>query len=430
MTGTVTLGANHLALLPSKSDLYGKLPGGTGRSDYCTDQSKVGDAENGVGAYLGKGDQAKKFVKAWCYIHQMMRVNSLNDELCYQFYYWLGGMVSKSQNGQTSFQTVMDSIYKDLKSSTLGNICTNLYPSIDQSAFEQRKIMYDYTQDYLSILGYSSTGDETCDTAYHDHLEKLKGACDPITSHCNEDTNKNGLYCTWFAGKKDEYCKPDKLSKLTCKKVMNPGSSGPGSTGTWNPDSSGSGSIGTWNPGSSGSGSTGHQSPGSSGPGSTGTWKPGSSGPGSTGTWNPGSSGTGSTGNQNTGSPRPGFTGTWNPGSSGTGSTGNQNTGSPRPGSTASQAGGSAVIPGAVSGALAAVGLPALAYFFYKYKSHLFLFSLKGNNHSGNGRMSRRKRSLRREFNDFEGEDDSTEYDLATEYSSEYSIPYTSSSSR
>ncbi|ANQ09981.1 SICA antigen [Plasmodium coatneyi] len=44
-----------------------------------------------------------------------------------------------------------------------------------------------------------------------------------------------------------------------------PGSSGPGSTGTWNPASSGTGSTGTWNPGSSGSGSTGTWNPGSSG---------------------------------------------------------------------------------------------------------------------------------------------------------------------
>ncbi|ANQ10984.1 KIR protein [Plasmodium coatneyi] len=78
------------------------------------------------------------------------------------------------------------------------------------------------------------------------------------------------------------------------------------------------------------------------------------------------------------------------------------------------------IVPGAVSGGLAAIALPTLAYFFYKYKSHLFFF--KGNNSSGNGR-SRSKRSLRREFNEFE--DDST-----TEYSSEYSLPYTSSSSR
>ncbi|ANQ07939.1 Uncharacterized protein PCOAH_00021350 [Plasmodium coatneyi] len=80
----------------------------------------------------------------------------------------------------------------------------------------------------------------------------------------------------------------------------------------------------------------------------------------------------------------------------------------------------SAIAPAAVSGgALAALGLPALAYFFYKYKP----FFLNKRNHSGGG--SRKKRSLRRKFNEFEEDDDT----LTTINLSEYSIPYTSSSS-
>uniref|UniRef100_A0A8C9JHZ5 Fibrinogen alpha chain n=1 Tax=Panthera tigris altaica TaxID=74533 RepID=A0A8C9JHZ5_PANTA len=97
----------------------------------------------------------------------------------------------------------------------------------------------------------------------------------------------------------------------------NPGSSTPGSSGTWNPGSTGPGSSGAWNPGSSG--------PGSSGPGSSGAWNPGSTGPGSSGAWNPGSSGPGSSG--------PGSSGAWNPGSSGPGSSGGWNPGSSGPGS-------------------------------------------------------------------------------------------------
>ncbi|ANQ08843.1 Variable surface protein Vir7-like protein [Plasmodium coatneyi] len=119
---------------------------------------------------------------------------------------------------------------------------------------------------------------------------------------------------------------------------------------------------------------------------------------------------------QSPGSSGPGSTGTWKPGSSG-------------PGTIGSEDGGSGVVPAAVSGGLAAVGLPALAYFFYKYKSHPFLFFLKGNNSSSGG--SRRKRSaIRREFNKFDDDDDytsTTEYDSTN--SSEYSIPYSTSSS-
>ncbi|XP_025294958.1 fibrinogen alpha chain [Canis lupus dingo] len=123
----------------------------------------------------------------------------------------------------------------------------------------------------------------------------------------------------------------------------NPGSSTPGSAGTWNPGSTGPGSAGPWSsgstrPGSTGPGSAGTWStrPGSTGPGSAGTWSsgstgPGSTGPGSTGTWSSGSTGPGNTG--------PGSTGTWSsgstgPGNTGLGSTGTWSSGSTGPGNT------------------------------------------------------------------------------------------------
>ncbi|XP_046946375.1 fibrinogen alpha chain [Lynx rufus] len=121
----------------------------------------------------------------------------------------------------------------------------------------------------------------------------------------------------------------------------NPGSSTPGSSGTWNPGSSGPGSSGAWNPGSTGHGSSGAWNPGSSGPGSSGPGSSGSTGPGSSGAWNPGSSGPGSGSTWNTGSTGVSSAGTWNTesasswssGSTGTGSGGSWSSGTPQPGS-------------------------------------------------------------------------------------------------
>ncbi|XP_072580992.1 fibrinogen alpha chain [Vulpes vulpes] len=100
----------------------------------------------------------------------------------------------------------------------------------------------------------------------------------------------------------------------------NPGSSTPGSAGTWNPGSMGPGSAGTWStrpgstgPGSAGTWSSGSIGPGSTGPGSTGTWSSGSTGPGTTG---PGSTGTWSSGSTRPGNTGLGSTGTWSSGSS------------------------------------------------------------------------------------------------------------------
>ncbi|ANQ07922.1 KIR protein [Plasmodium coatneyi] len=309
-----------------------------------------------------------------------MRVSSLNDELCYQFYYWLGGMVSRSPNGSNSFYDVMKSIYLDLKKNLASKgVCTNVYQNITKDEFDQRKLMYDYTQDYLSILAYTPTGKETCVQEYYDHLAQLKGACAPINTYCQSgSSNASGQYCTWFKEKGQQYCATEKLEKLSCKKV---------------------------------GGSTSNQNTGSPRPGSTGTCSPGPC---------PNPNQAGSSGSFSDADLVDGVSG-------GEGKGGSDGGDSHRK-EGEDELGGSAVIPAAVSGGLAAIGLPALAYFFYKYKSHLFF--LKGNNSSAGGMSgSRRKRSLRRGFNDFEGDEDD-DYTSTTEDSSEYSVPYTSSSSR
>ncbi|XP_004772068.1 fibrinogen alpha chain [Mustela putorius furo] len=72
----------------------------------------------------------------------------------------------------------------------------------------------------------------------------------------------------------------------------NPGSSTPGSSGTWNPGSTRPDSDGSWSSGSTGTTSSSSWSSGSSV--STGTWNAGSTGTGSTGPWSPGSSESGS----------------------------------------------------------------------------------------------------------------------------------------
>ncbi|ANQ06938.1 KIR protein [Plasmodium coatneyi] len=70
------------------------------------------------------------------------------------------------------------------------------------------------------------------------------------------------------------------------------------------------------------------------------------------------------------------------------------------------------------AGGLATIGIPALAYFFYKYKSHLFHSFFNKHNHSGSGR-STRKRSLERNLDILM--EDSTTADTSTFDSSETS---------
>ncbi|ANQ07820.1 Variable surface protein Vir7-like protein [Plasmodium coatneyi] len=382
-----------------------------------------------------------KIASAWYYVSKMISNHDpIYKERCFLFYFWLGDIVSGNLQDNSKFLNAMGEIYTTLGKHFSEGKCENMYADLSRLYFSHMKEVFNDYYNLKTVCKQFQGTDFTGLDAYSSSLGAVPDAYGKMNAHC-AGNGSGTAYCNEFQKKYEKYSNRT-LSKDTCAVIK---AEETGATGNQNTGSPRPGSTGTWNPGSSGSGSTGHQSPGSSGPGSTGTWKPGSSGPGSTGTWNPGSSGSGSTGTWNPGSSGTGSTGTWNPGSSGSGSTGHQSPGSSGPGSTGtwkpgssgpgstgtwnpgssghasagSEVGGNSVVPAAVSSGLVAVALPTLAYFFYKYKP----FFLRKHNHSANGR---RKRSLRREFNEFDDDDDIS----TTINSSEYSIPYTSSSSR
>ncbi|ANQ08393.1 KIR protein [Plasmodium coatneyi] len=332
---------------------------------------------------------------AWYYVNRGMgKQNPSYTDRCAFFYYWLGDMIYGKLSVVTSFQEFMNKIWGILGSSPWDNKCTPTYSNIKGHDFIQRKQIFDYYYNFNNIC--KSIGDSSSDYGmYSTSLGKVPEAYGRMNSYCGREPDKDP-YCNEFQEKYEKYLKRI-LSKETCIEINKPGSSGPGSTG--------------------------QQSPGSSVPGSTGTWNLGSSGTGSTGTCSPGPcpNQAGSSRSFSDADIVDGVSG-------GEGKGGSDDGGSHR--KEGEEEGSSNVTSIAVPSALAAVGLPALAYFFYKYKSHLFLSSfLKGNN-SSSGR-SRRKSSLRREFNEFEEEHD--DYTSTSEYdstnSSEYSISYTSSSS-
>eukprot|EP00366_Plasmodium_knowlesi_P001211 XP_002258708.1 KIR protein [Plasmodium knowlesi strain H] len=83
------------------------------------------------------------------------------------------------------------------------------------------------------------------------------------------------------------------------------------------------------------------------------------------------------------------------------------------------------IAPGAVAGTLFTVGLPALAYFIYKYKPHLFF---GGNNYSA--RRNKRP-TLRRELNiPYSDHNNDNSTIGGSDSMTEFSIPYTRSSFR
>ncbi|ANQ10456.1 KIR protein [Plasmodium coatneyi] len=367
-------GEQCLKELPSR-DMYNEF-----KKANCYDQNKIYFSlkKPKLEAYFitaGIEDYLNQIVEAWCSLTIGYSGRTVDTKRCSFLYHFIGSLLPKNSDIGQRFSAHMEKIYDDLSINGSPKNCSiDYYSNGTNIPFPHRKTIFDYWHNYEKLKTLIGTsGQSECGQKYKIYLDAADSAYNDIRGRCDSTTPTKDVFCTEFNKKfttgsgRTSIPAPSVLLAEVQQKlkpsagddfdlgdaVVDCSSSGSGSTGTWNPGSSGTGSTGTCNPGSSGSGSTGHQSPGSSGPGSTGTWKPGSSGPGSTGTWNPGSSGTGSTGNQNTGSPRPG--------------------------TTVSEAGGSAVIPAAVSGGLAAVGLPTIAAFlFYKYKP----FFLRKHNHT------------------------------------------------
>ncbi|ANQ06214.1 Variable surface protein Vir7-like protein [Plasmodium coatneyi] len=358
----------YLEQFLSNKYLYGKL-GPKNNSDDCIKKEGVSNAENQIGVYLKAGNHAKDIVRAWCHIHETEKGEESNDDLCYAFYYWLGGEVSKNLNTPGSFQTVMGEIYNELRKLNRRSKCTRICPDIDQNEFDKRKIIYDYSEDYLLILTYSPTGNERCCKEYSDYLKKVVETYQDVYTSCG--SNASSTCCKKFEAVFGKYGN-GKPSDLTCNEVSCPGDDfdlGDAVVDGGNDDPPPPPKLKP-NPNPNQAGSSGSFSDADLVDGVSG--------------------GEGKGGSDGGGSHRKEGEQTDNPG----------------------------IVPAAVSGALAGIGLPALAYFFYKYKP----FFLRKHDRS-EGR--RRKRSLRRKFNEFDDDDDT----LTTAYSSEYSIPYTTSSS-
>ncbi|ANQ11068.1 KIR protein, partial [Plasmodium coatneyi] len=361
--------------LPSRV-IYREFDAGT--SSTC---GSIGEVRNALRSLPDIGGEHKnKIYRACCYAPEMQEGDSPYSRRYNFLYYYMGDILWKYVTDDTLFLGIMSLICDKIKEMCNKQGCMLTCGTVNKDLFSSRKTVFDYYHDYGTLKNLLPSIEPTCVPECGEHIQKITEACSAMKEKCPYTSNSGDSYCNWFRTNGEQYCDADKLSNLKCTKKPSAGDDfdlGDAVVDGGNDD-----------------------------PPPPPKPKP-----------NPNPNQAGSSGSFSDADLADGVSG-------GEGKGGSDGGGSHRK-ENGEESGASSVVPGAVSGALAAVGLPALAYFFYKYKSHLFFF--KKHNHSGNGR---RKRSLRRELNRFSNDDDeSTEYDSTTEDSSEYSIPYTSSSS-
>ncbi|ANQ09262.1 Uncharacterized protein PCOAH_00035620, partial [Plasmodium coatneyi] len=343
--------------LPSRK-LYRELDESTSTT-FC-------ELANAVRSTLGPfnsigGEYKNGILRACCATSEMGTGSTTKSERYNFLYYWLGDKIwdklQEGSNRETDFTGIMFSICEDIKS-TCGNPGYQiLCGSVNRNIFNEGKIIYDYVKDYTALQGYVSTGANSCGTPYEQNIVKIKAACATVNGRCPRMPTNRDPYCAWFRENEDK-CSDEELGKLPCSTPKKPSAGDDfdlgdavvdgGSDCSPSPESCVSKPKPNPNPnqaGSSGSFSDADLADGVSG----GEGKGGSDGGGS-----------------------------------------HRKEGEEGPAS-------SNVTSIAIPSALTAVGLPALAYIFYKYKP----FFLRKHNHSG-----RNRRSIRKEFNEFDDDDD------------------------
>ncbi|ANQ07505.1 Uncharacterized protein PCOAH_00016250 [Plasmodium coatneyi] len=400
-------------------------------------KNTLSSADNELGSKLKRGysirNSAGQIMDALTLVSKVKGQGTDNNDICTWFYYWLGGEVNKNEK-KGIFSTVMNDVYAALGSIASMSSCNPLSHHSKWEIFEQEKTKFEFNQDYNPSTEQLQKYYDSCDSGYHASQTTL-----PTFRNVQEQckSTDNDPYCAKFMRKYSKYCTQEPLGLMCMWK--HPAEHTSASTGTWKPGSSGAGSSAL---GSTGNENTGSPRPGSSGTGSTATCNsspPCPKKPSAGDDFDLGDAvvdAPDKEGKKPTATPKkPSAGDDFDLGnavvdggvdgvSGGEGKGGSDGGGSHR--KEGEEGGdGSGALPGAVSGGLAAVGLPTIMFLLYKVivSQHLKYInnytSLFSGIKSSFGKSRRRRSAIGHELNAF-SEDNSTTFG-STVYSTEVS---------
>ncbi|GAB69572.1 hypothetical protein PCYB_003210 [Plasmodium cynomolgi strain B] len=105
-----------------------------------------------------------------------------------------------------------------LQSSGQPNCIVTWTNNISKTFFDQKKLVYEYSQDYEEIQNQLNGSGNSCTEEYSKYLTNADLAYRVISAHCRGPTPDNRAYCDEFGKKYSKYMDKDGI-KLKCTKV-------------------------------------------------------------------------------------------------------------------------------------------------------------------------------------------------------------------
>ncbi|ANQ08317.1 KIR protein [Plasmodium coatneyi] len=210
-----------LSNLPS-TKAYKKFNEANGTCEEDGDVSLPLEIEGAFPGSLKTGNQRylNRLKDVWCYASKGGEGNLTDVERCSFLYYYIGYTFSEYFTHDSSFQTFMDTVRKELEqlSDVDGEKCDIVPSCSGRTHFTWEKEVYDFIQDHGTIRTTLEGSEITCTKEFLQHLEDVAGAFGTMGWHCTKNATKDGKYCQ----KLNSAHKPNKLVELLKTKCTLP----------------------------------------------------------------------------------------------------------------------------------------------------------------------------------------------------------------
>ncbi|ANQ05719.1 CYIR protein [Plasmodium coatneyi] len=199
-TGTV-LGDEELSKLPSNSSYYNEFREVFDTCGYSATEA----VKTALHGHTELGGHMQEIAHAQCFAHAWQGTGDRGDKPCTFFYYWLGDILWKNIDSSTVL-ALMRKIYEEYRKKANEERCKIIYDNISEGEFKQRKLAYEYYNNYGAIKEQREQRGTKCNAAYHTYLKERADAYNAIRTDCEgKDTEP---YCSDFNTKWKKYKEP------------------------------------------------------------------------------------------------------------------------------------------------------------------------------------------------------------------------------
>ncbi|SBS90376.1 PIR Superfamily Protein [Plasmodium ovale curtisi] len=188
---------------------YYKLDKGWGKCDSFASSS---DIEEEINNYFRDEKVPVNLVKALCYVAEMTHDKYGYNERCDYLYYWLSDTLFKNLTNDSNFPQIIDILYSGLREIDNETECKYIFPEISKEVLEKLKTIYDYSQNFSTIISHLNTHSNKCSRDYYDYLQNAVTTYNDVYNNCT-GTSKE-FYCSRYDSIFDEQ-QYKNLSKLT-----------------------------------------------------------------------------------------------------------------------------------------------------------------------------------------------------------------------